>query len=1448
MADNNNQMGKFDPEPHRENVYDAFNEFVNAFAYEYEAIAKDPPSDTVNKESWVELNKRKIFLGRFASRNLQVDYEDAVPTEERSTITFTTMVQRLQARYKPTRNLTLANYEFHKLKQHENEGFDMYVNRVKHEANNCNFVCSNENCTVPSIMIRDQIIIGTSSNDIQKNALKNQWELKELIENGRQLEAAALGAKRIIDDKTEDSPMYRIHKPGRYSNKYQKDNRETIPRKQPDSQCQNCSSKTCQGKKKCLAYYLECFDCHKKGHFRGAPICKYVNKRNTRRVETESSNDSATESETESNSPDNLVRDSKTIPKSRRAKQHSSAKYVTKIRRMRRKKKVRRLSKRSRYQVEVVIKENLISAFADTGADINVMSQNQANNIGLPLTKTKMKIRPYGSKPLKCIGHYDGTIMYNSTVANIRIYVVNQPVETLLSGRTCEELGIIKFYDSKEHSEVVHRIDTTPEITKIVTNFADVFEGVGKLKDHTVRIYIDSNVPPVASPPRPIPFHLRERFNNEIEKMIEANIIEEHEGPAPWISNVVLAPKDDGGVRVTVDMRCANKAIMPTNIPIPRAEDIKTQLSNCKYFSKLDLRSAFHQLEIDEQSRYITVFHANGKLMRYRRLTMGAKPASGELTKALTPLFQNIPHAHIIHDDIIIGTDSLEKHHIAIEQVLKTISNSGLTLKREKCIFAQKQIPFWGLTISSNGIKPDPSKVDALKHADRPRNKDEVMSFLCMIQSQSDFIPNLSRKTFHLRNLTKKHTHFKWDKHLQKEFNDLKASYQKETMLRFYDPTKKTFIYVDAHISGLSAILVQGDTIDDAQPVAFTSRATTNVERRYPQLDLEALAIDFGLRRFRQYLVGGPITDIITDHRPLVSIFSNTRSGSIRTSRIKLRHQDISYNVIWRAGKNNPADYLSRHAIPITDIPKPWQKETHEFEKTIWFLQYSPYTESISMAKIIKETNNDPTLMQLKLQIAKGFIPKSQTSLNPFRRILQELTISDQGLILKSDKIVLPESLWKTAFTKAHQGGHPGMSSLKRRLRTHFWFPTLDSYIENKVKECHLCQMFTGKTMKEPITAVKTPKYPWQNVSIDLFGPMPNHKHILVVQDMLSRFPAARIVPSTSTTPVIEALNSIYTDYGNPESHRSDNGPPFNSKEFADFSKSHSIMHHKTFPYHPQANPVETFMKPIGKAMKIAHYNKTSLQDALNSTLAAYRSTPHPATCVTPAQMLFRSSYNQDFASQPLTNEQVDLAQKRDQEQRLKRQEELNTSTHRKESHYEPNSMVLVKNDIRCKFDPMFGPTPFKVIKSQGNGLILERSSDNRIFRRHCDDVKPIFKENVDELSLPESRPDTLWIWNQPNYDIPANNQESSFSSQQATPACNSQPTFDFNLPQSTNHSTATQQSNSQQPQVSNQLSNDSVDMSVKQQALTISDTVKQRQKRPPQRYTDLSHVQKKGK
>ena len=1324
-------FGKFDPADDPANVHKNFSEFVAAFAYEYEAITKQPPADEADPVKWHEINKRRQFLGKYVSRNFQRDFEDTVDVQSRTTLTFDSMVQRMLERYKPTKNTTLGNFEFHKLRQHDDERFDDFVNRVKKEAENCNFTCASDTCDVRDTLIRDQVVIGTSNNEIRRHALKDQWKLEELCVRGRQLEAASQGARRLVQEERREVRSEVSRVAGKYSkkNRLQQRQKEESTKKK----CNFCNGTSCRGGRECFARSKECFACGKKGHIKGAPACPKltsdsVKTPSNRRVEEGDSDESESDSDEAA-----IAR----VP----VKNIRSCRYVAHVRRS----EARRSSKRgstSKFEVEIVVKERKIPAFADTGADVSVMSAKLAADLGLQLEKTKMRLKPFGSKSLKCGGSYMGTVMFGANVANIKFYIVPRDVETLLSGAAAEALGIISVHRGDQSDirrcEVKTDFEADESVTAILESFPECTEGVGKLKNYQVKFHVDDTVEPVACPLRPVPYHLRHRLEEELRVMEEQDIIEPHEGPAPWVSNIVLSPKDSG-IRVTVDMRKANKAIKATNIPIPRVEDIRAEVAGCKVFSKLDLKSAFHQLELAPESRYLTVFHAGDRLMRYKRLTMGTKPASGELNKALRPLFASIPGVHIIHDDLIIASPDGQSHDAALEQVMKVLSTNGLTVNLAKCLVKRKQIPFWGMVLSEEGVLPDQSRIDALEGASCPKSKDEVLSFICMVQSCGEFIPNLSRRTAHLRQLTKKSARFIWTEECHAEYEDLKTALKQEFMLHHYDPLLPTVLFVDAHVTGLSAILAQERGPGEYSPISCASRATTGIERRYPQLDLEALSIDFALRRYRQYLAGGPTCSVYTDHKPLVSIFGSARKGSIRTERIMLRHQDLDYRVVWKSGKENPADFLSRHASPLESVPQEWQEESTELEKTIWLLRFSPYTEALSMDRIARETAKDTVLRKLRDAIHKGFImPEDKATLAEFSSVFSELSISDLGMILKGDQIVLPASMQKKAVRKAHQGGHPGMDAMKRRIRSHFWFPRMNGLVEAELKACKSCQLFTRKGEKEVMGVMPTPEKVWDTVNVDLFGPMPNHKHVLVVQDQLSRYPAAKIVPSTAAKPVLSALDDVYESYGYPGTHRSDNGPPFNSKAFADFSEERGIKHERVYEYHPQANPSETFMKPVGKAMKAAKINGQDQGEALKDLLMSYRGTPHSATQLAPGDMMFRNGYQTGFPRRTVSQAEFEQARANEIRKKEERAKAINDAGRRKPLDFRNGDRVLIKDHSRTrKFDPLFEPTPYQVVEVTKKGAILERGDGARR-RRHVDDIK-LLTHVAGEESLPST-------------------------------------------------------------------------------------------------------------
>ena len=666
------------------------------------------------------------------------------------------------------------------------------------------------------------------------------------------------------------------------------------------------------------------------------------------------------------------------------------------------------------------------------------------------------------------------------------------------------------------------------------------------------------------------------------------------------------------------------------------------------------------------------------------------------------------------------------------------------------------------MIISKDGIRPDPAKVEALDFLEAPKDKNQLISFLCMMQSNAEFIPNFSQRTAKLRKLIKKKAHFKWNVGHEKAFRSILQAFKKEALLRYFDMNKPIFIFVDAHITGLGAVLAQGPSIEKAKPVAFASRGTNKAESNYPQLDLEAMSLDFSMRRFRNYIVGAPHqVTLITDHKPLVPVFNGKRHGSIRTERIKMRHQDIQFVVEYRKGKLNPTDYISRHSISWEKLPIDQKNEADDLTKLLYFLHMTPVIDNIGIHTIAKHTSSDKVLSDLREIVCEGrkwIHRNADPALKRFTPILPEITVAQNGILLKGERMVLPRSLQQTAITLAHKGSHPGQTSIQRRLRNHFFFHSMNEMVQNFVSTCKSSEKFTDKKVMEPIVPHKVPEDGWSQVSVDLFGPMSSNNHVVVVQDLATRYPAAKIVRSTAANSVLPALSEIYNNLGNPDKQLSDNGPPFNSQDMLAFATKRRIKLQKITPGHPSANPVETFMRPLGKAMKIAKHEHASEKEALESLLENYRNTPHPATNVSPGSMLFRNPPKSCFPRFPVDEATVRKAKKRDVEMKKLRESRVNASKYRQRSSFCVGDHVILRNfKKQKKFDPMFLQTGvIQEVGDDGRRLIVK--SGDTIFHRHPDDVKLLIIDKQD--TIPDSNLTNPAIPNEPCTHYADDNEE----------------------------------------------------------------------------------------
>ena len=483
--------------------------------------------------------------------------------------------------------------------------------------------------------------------------------------------------------------------------------------------------------------------------------------------------------------------------------------------------------------------ENVKTDFQiDSGASVNVIGETLFNTLGthVKLMKTKVKLYAYGSTDaLPVVGCFDGLIDIKGKMEIAKFYVVRgDRMGSLMGLETALKLGVITIInniaDKSEHLPL--------HLRHILTRYKSRFVGIGKLKNVQVALSIDPEIKSVANKHRRVPFHLRNKVEDELDRLEIAGVIEPVKEPAGWVSPVVITNKPDGSIRICVDMTEPNKAIRRVRHVVPTIEDIRYQVNGAKIFSKIDLKNGYHQLELAESSRNITTFSTHVGLARYCRLNFGTNSAAEIFHNEISKRIQNIEGAFSIHDDILMYGRTQLEHDAGVENVMRMLEADNLTANESKSEFNKSVIKFFGLLFSEEGVKPDSEKVKALRRAETPGSKRELRSFLGMGSFSADFIEHFTELTVELRKLTIENVKWEWNKSHQEKFDVLKNALCEQTLLSYFNPQWDTEIICDASTVGVSGILTQISPTDGSRTViAYASRTLTDVEIRYGQIE-----------------------------------------------------------------------------------------------------------------------------------------------------------------------------------------------------------------------------------------------------------------------------------------------------------------------------------------------------------------------------------------------------------------------------------------------------------------------------------------------------------------------------------------------------------------------------------------------------------------------------------
>ncbi|XP_064653028.1 uncharacterized protein K02A2.6-like [Lineus longissimus] len=971
----------------------------------------------------------------------------------------------------------------------------------------------------------------------------------------------------------------------------------------------------------------------------------------------------------------------------------------------------------SAFVTKMTVNDRQLSMEIDTGAAVTLMSEKtfvkEFGNIAC-LKPSRCRLRTYTGEPLPAIGRLDVKVSYQGTCYDLPLLVVRGAGPTLL-GR--DWLSVIRldwkqvYRADSEQEDGVHRIT----LDSVLSKYPDIGDGqLGKVKGVKGKFYIDPDVKPKFFKPRSVAYAITDKVETEIDRLRSESILTPVKF-ADWAAPIVPVMKaDKKTVRICGDFKLTvNKAARVEKYPMPKVEDLYAKLAGGKKFTKLDLKNAYLQIELEEESKKYTTINTSKGLFQYNRLPFGVSSAPAIFQRIIDSILSGLPYVVARMDDVLISGASDEEHLEILDEVLRRLHEAGIKLNMEKCKFLADSVIYLGYKIDAEGIHPVEEKVRAIAQAPTPMDVKELRSYLGCLNYYAKFLPNLSMVLAPLHELLVKNVLFHWGSEQESAFRQSKDLLQSSQVLVHYDPTKDIVLSCDASPKGIGAVVSHRFENGDERPICFASRTLTSAERNYSQLEKEALSIVWGVKKFHSYLYGHEFV-IYNDHKPLEYLLSENKPvpplASARIQRWALTLGAYQYVLKYKPGSQMcAADAMSR--LPLSDsaieVPLP--------AETICLLEFMD-TSPIDVELIKYLTGRDPVLSRVRRFVSAGWPGKVEEELRPYFTRKLELSV-EGGCILWGARVIVPKAARNRVLGVIHEA-HPGIVRMKTFARHYVWWPCLDKDLEDKVKHCEACQVRRHAPAKALLHPWEYPSRPWSRLHIDYAGPYKG-KMLLIIVDAYTKWIEVHVMNSSTAELTVEKLRTTFAMFGIPDTIVSDNGTNFVSEVFQTFMSRNGVKHIKVAPKHPASNglaerAVQSVKEGIDKLVS------GSIETKMARFLFKYRSTPHATTGRTPAEMMFNRQIKTHLdLLHPDVRATVGEKQGK---------QKLYHDTHAKERNFEVGDKVYVTNFSS-------GPCWLKGVITERTGPLsfVVELVDGRMVRRHVDHIRKRYvQEQVD--------------------------------------------------------------------------------------------------------------------
>jgi hypothetical protein len=715
------------------------------------------------------------------------------------------------------------------------------------------------------------------------------------------------------------------------------------------------------------------------------------------------------------------------------------------------------------------------------------------------------------------------------------------------------------------------------ESIPVVREYPDVFpeDLPGMPPDRAVEFVIElqPGTAPISRPPYRMPPNELAELKVQLQELLDKGFI--RPSASPWGCPALFVKKKDDTLRMCVDYRPLNAVTVKNKYPLPRIDLLFDQLAGAKVFSKIDLRSGYHQIKIRPSDVPKTAFSTRYGLYEYLVMSFGLTNAPAYFMYLMNSVFMPELDKFVVVflDDILIYSADEEEHAKHLHVVLQRLREHKLYAKFSKCEFWLTTVKFLGHTISSDGISVDPSKVQEVMDWKPPTSVHQIRSFLGLAGYYRRFIPDFSKIAKPMTDLLKKGVKFQWTDRCQSAFQQLRQLLTSAPVLAQPDHSKSFDVYCDASGTGLGCVLMQENRV-----IAYASRALRPHEINYPTHDLELAAVIHALKIWRHHLMGTRC-NIYTDHKSLKYIFTQSELNMRQRRWLELI-KDYDLGVHYHPGKANVvADALSRK-VHCNCIRAETYNVTlcHEMDKLNLEVvpQGSLQTMVVELTlcdKIIQAQQGDKGVQTIKQKLVEG-----EKKYKCFRQ-------DGQGVLWFENRLVVPKDrqLRREILDEAHQSRlaiHPGSTKMYQDLKQNLWWTRMKREIAKYVAECDTCQRIKASHLKTAgqLQPLPIPSWKWEDISMDFIVGLPttsqHHDSIWVIIDRLTK--SAHFIP-VHTTYRARKYAELYLErvvclHGVPKTIVSDRGALFVARFWEQMQEVLGTKLLHSTAYHPQTD------------------------------------------------------------------------------------------------------------------------------------------------------------------------------------------------------------------------------------------------------------------------------------